>query len=334
MGQIRRGRILRDTAAGNGLVFVDGKQYLFRLEGMWRSEFAPTVNALVDVEFDERGQLIALRSAPVEAVAAEQTTQAFNAAKASTRTLAHDVRSDALPAMVQHAQAIGYPTLIALAALLLGWFYFSAVSMSLGSGGRLAATFYQLLKLLNVRGIQDLAGGGGAGIYGLICFVCCGAVLLPRVWHDRRVHYALLAPLVFMVVIGLLVRHKFAVQMSGFEDAASQFGSQAGSLGDPRARQFASQFADRIVAQARNSISIDFGAWLSLAAGIYLAWQGIRQAGRDHDNDDEPQTAGEGRPRNGVRPTPGPTASQLTQRGSAGKDYFDNRSDRAGSRPG
>ena len=88
MGQIRRGRILRDTAAGNGLVFVDGKQYLFRLEGMWRSEFAPTVNMLVDVEFDERGQLIALRSAPVEAVAAEQTTQAFNAAKASTRTLA------------------------------------------------------------------------------------------------------------------------------------------------------------------------------------------------------------------------------------------------------
>lgn len=326
MGRIRRGRILRDTSAGNGLVFVDGKQYPFRLEGMWKSEFAPKINMLVDVEFDDRGQPIALRTAPVQAAAAEQTTQAFNAAKASTRRLAQDVRADTAPALLQHAQALGYATLVALAALLLGWFYFSVASIDLGAGGRLATTFYQVLKLLNVRGIQDLIGGGGAGIYGLLCFLCVAGVLLPLVWRDRRANYALLAPLIFMVLIGLLARHKVVVQMNQLEQATTQFTTQAGALGDPRARQFASQFAGQMVQKARGSFSLDFGAWLSLAAGLYLAWRGIRKAQVDPD-DDEPETLVERSvdlDQPAQRPAPPPRAT-------GGRDYFDKGPERPAS---
>lgn len=317
MGRIQRGRILRDTATGNGLVFVDGKQYLFRLEGMWKSEFAPKINMLVDVEFDDRGRLTALRSAPVEAVAAEQTTQAFNAAKASTRTLAQEVRSDAVPTIVQHAQALGYPTVIALGALLLGWFYFSSASISLGAGGRLSISFYQFLKLLNVRGIQDLVGGGSAGMYGVISFLCVGGVLLPLFWRDRRARFAMLAPVIFMVLIGLLVRHKIAVQMSNLEQATTHFSSQVGALGDPRAHQFASQYTDQMVNQVGNSFSLDFGAWLSLAAALYLGWCGVRKAHLD-DDDSEPETA-EPQPQNGERPASHPA---LPPGVSAGRDYF------------
>ena len=59
---IKRGRILRDTTTGEGLVFVDGNQHAFRLEGMWKSEYAPKVNMTVDVEFDDAGRLVALRN--------------------------------------------------------------------------------------------------------------------------------------------------------------------------------------------------------------------------------------------------------------------------------
>jgi hypothetical protein len=327
MGRVRRGRILRDTSAGNGLVFVDGKQYLFRLEAMWKSEFAPKIDMLVDVEFDDRGQLIALRTASVEAVAAEQTTQAFNAAKAGTRRLAHDVRSDTVPAIVQYAQALGYPTLVALAALLLGWFYFSVASIDLGGGGRLATTFYQVLKLLNVRGIQDLIGGGSAGIYGILCFLCVGGVLLPLFWRDRRASYAMLAPLIFMVLIGLLVRHKIAVQMNDLQQATSHFNSQVGALGDPRTRQFASQFTDQMVKKVGGSFSLDFGAWLSLAAGLYLAWRGIRKVQLD-DDDDELETVVERPTVNSDRAAPGPAAPL---RATAGRDYFDKGPERPAS---
>jgi len=327
MGSTRRGRILRDTSRGDGLVFVDGKQYLFRLEGMWKSEFAPKVNMLVDVAFDDAGRLTALRSAPVEAVAAEQTAQALSAAKATTRTLAEDVRSDAVPALVQYAQAIGYPTLVAIAALLLGWFYFSYFSMAVGVGGRLGVTFYGALKFLNIRGIQDLVSGGSAGIYGLLCLLCCGAVLLPWLWRDRRANYAMLAPLVFMLLASFLIHHKFSGQMSDLQSSASQFGP----AGDPRMRQFAAQFANSMVVQLRNSISLGFGAYLSLAACLYLAWRGTRRAmlGDDEDGTDsraEVESPGARRPP--ASGQPGADAVPGGQRNGVSREYF-----QSGSRP-
>jgi hypothetical protein len=59
MGMTKKGRVLRDTSAGEGLVFVEGNQYPFRLEGMWRSEYAPKTNMAVDVDFDDAGKIIA-----------------------------------------------------------------------------------------------------------------------------------------------------------------------------------------------------------------------------------------------------------------------------------
>jgi len=324
MARIQRGRILRDTSAGDGLVFVDGNQYLFRLEGMWKSEFAPKVNMLVDVEFNDRGQLTALRKASVEDVAAEQTTQAFSAAKAGTRQLAQDVRSDAVPAIVQYAEAVGYPTLAAFVALLLGWFFFSAASMGIGPGGRIGITFYQALKLLNVRGVQDLVVAG-TGIYGLICFLCCAAVLLPSLWRDRRANLGMLAPLAFMLVVGLLLHHKLSVQLSGFEQSASQFGPPGDVHGRQIASQMAAQFARNVATQVRNGISLEFGAYLSLAASLYLAWRGTQRFlhpddGTTVDSDDD-----------GTEPA-GPSRSETTgrpvarvapgQRVAPAKDYF------------
>jgi len=34
---------------------VEGKQYSFAVEGVWRSEVAPQAGMLVDVEFDSEG---------------------------------------------------------------------------------------------------------------------------------------------------------------------------------------------------------------------------------------------------------------------------------------
>ena len=42
-----RGRILRDTSTGDGLVYVDGKQYPFGLGNIWKSEIPPKINAVI-----------------------------------------------------------------------------------------------------------------------------------------------------------------------------------------------------------------------------------------------------------------------------------------------
>lgn len=60
----KRGTILRDTRFGPGLVMVDGRQYLFALERIWKSEVPPRAGLAVEVEFDTRGQISALSVLP------------------------------------------------------------------------------------------------------------------------------------------------------------------------------------------------------------------------------------------------------------------------------
>ncbi len=43
------------SEAEPGLLTVEGKQYSFVVEGMWRSEVAPQAGMLVEVEFDSEG---------------------------------------------------------------------------------------------------------------------------------------------------------------------------------------------------------------------------------------------------------------------------------------
>ena len=50
-----RGRILRDTNSGPGLLAVNGKQYTFTLEDMWQSEVPPRPGMVVEVSFGAQG---------------------------------------------------------------------------------------------------------------------------------------------------------------------------------------------------------------------------------------------------------------------------------------
>jgi hypothetical protein len=75
MSGLKRGRILRDANSGDGLVFIEGTQYPFHLEGMWRSEFAPKVNMPVEAEFNDGGTLVALQAISGQGLAGEQAAQ-------------------------------------------------------------------------------------------------------------------------------------------------------------------------------------------------------------------------------------------------------------------
>jgi hypothetical protein len=279
MNTIKRGRILRDTSMGEGLIFVDGQQYPFRLESIWKSEFAPKVNAAIDAEFDDQGRLIAVRAAGSQAVAGEQAAQALGAAQDAAKKLAADLQAKGLPVVAEYAQKIGYPTLGALAAVLLGWFFLPAVSINMGPLGKNSVTFYQGLKLLNAQGIEALAtlgGGGSAGFYGFLCFLAILAVLLPHVWKDRRAAFGMAAPLALMLLVAVIAYGKISSQMSAGQEALAGFGGA-------EYQQMAQQAADQAAAEMRKAISIGFGVYLSLAGALYLAWQGLGKSRRPVD---------------------------------------------------
>lgn len=58
----KRGKILRDTSAGLGLLIVEGQQYPFSLNHLWKSDLLPQVGMVVEAEFNREGQLIAIRT--------------------------------------------------------------------------------------------------------------------------------------------------------------------------------------------------------------------------------------------------------------------------------
>lgn len=268
MATIKRGRVLRDTSTGEGLVFVDGAQHPFKLEGMWRSEYAPKVNMVVDVEFDDQGNLISLRNIGGGTMAGEQASQALDAAGVAAKKMAAEFQAKGLPVLQEWAQRVGYPTLAAFVLLVIAWFWMPVVSVKMGILGGGSITFYESLKLLNSGGLAF--GGGGAGFYGFLVFIALLAVWLPQVWKDRRAGFGMMLPLALMVLVFLIAWLKASSQMSEAEDA------MGGLAGNPEYQQMAKQMADQARKEMWKAVSFGFGLYVALAAAGYLAWRGWR----------------------------------------------------------
>ena len=58
----KRGKILRDTSAGPGLLIVEGQQYPFSRNQLWKSDLPPQVGMVVEAEFNREGKLTAIRT--------------------------------------------------------------------------------------------------------------------------------------------------------------------------------------------------------------------------------------------------------------------------------
>jgi len=57
----KRGKILRDTKTGPGLLMLEGQQFPFSVSGVWRSEQPPAPGMSVEVEFGSAGEILAIR---------------------------------------------------------------------------------------------------------------------------------------------------------------------------------------------------------------------------------------------------------------------------------
>lgn len=72
----KRGKVLRDPFAGPGLLMVEGRQYPFSLESLWKSEGPPKPGLPVDIEFGQSGQIIAISVVPESDLAREKAAAA------------------------------------------------------------------------------------------------------------------------------------------------------------------------------------------------------------------------------------------------------------------
>jgi hypothetical protein len=78
---MKRGKILRDPGAGPGLLMIEGRQYWFCLEGVWKAKIHPKPGLAVDVELDHDQQILAITAVSESQLAEEQTGQSTGSAK-------------------------------------------------------------------------------------------------------------------------------------------------------------------------------------------------------------------------------------------------------------
>jgi len=239
----KRGRILRDPRFGAGLLMIEGRQYPFAIEGVWKSDALPRAGLVVDVDVDGDGRVRAVTVVPDSLLAEEQAQVAFILARRNDGASASTILSKG-----------GGSTLIGAGLLVLAWFFLTAISIQLPFPGKLDFTFWEVLGLLNAGHSPDLLdqqNSSGAGIYGGLVVVALLGPLVHFVWHDKRALLGGLLPLIVVAVVAIMAR---------------------GSIGNSIV---ASAAIDATSAQAHDeamkAVSLGLGSYLSLTVSLYFA---------------------------------------------------------------
>jgi hypothetical protein len=249
----KRGKILRDTSAGNGLVVVDGQQYPFMLEGCWRSEVPPAVGMTVDAEINDAGQIVSLLVVQDSQLTKEQAQAALMAAKGKGAEMFSGI-----------VARVGAVNLAAILLLLMAWLFLSAVSIQ-SPAGAMSFTFWQLLGFINAKNALDVfmqAGTGSysTGIYGFLAFLCLLGPFVRYFWKDKLAVLGGVLPLLFMLIVGLIAHSSL--------NSAMGVGAAGVDPNDPMVKEMTQQ-----VTQA---ISIGFGVYLSLLLCLYFAARAVK----------------------------------------------------------
>jgi hypothetical protein len=240
----KRGKILRDVAAGSGLLMVDGQQYPFSIQEVWRSELPPRSGMAVEVEFEQYGKIHAIYAVAELESAGKRS---LNQSPETSRSVGTNLETFKLVAVV---------------ILIIAWFFLNSVSIQ-SPLGRLDFTFWQILAYPNSRNSLGAFPHGssnpvGAGSYGLLALVAMCGPLLGHFWKDRRAALGGVLPLLFMTAVGLMLCSNIE---GSFADASGPLGPAIKPIRD----------------EAMAAVSLGLGAYLSGLASLCLAVIAFKQ---------------------------------------------------------
>jgi len=266
-----RGRILQYNGTdGTGTIAADNQQYKFDI-GMWKSATAPTVGKTVDLVVED-SRLSAVTIVPDDVLLREKTAElggklstlvsgigksagasggAAPPPPSTNATGGAAVMAGAAPGLNLAGNPIvqryGTLTLGAYAVYLIGTLALNAISITfLGTS--------QGKPLYDIANLMSQIGGGGGVKFMLI--IAYASIAVPLVWKDRRAWLALVLPL--LAVLGAI--------WSGIHAINSAAGGFGGGNGGP---------------SASDLFSLGFGFYVSLAAGLVLAWCGVQRFSRN-----------------------------------------------------
>jgi len=193
----KRGRVLRDPYAGPGLLIVEGKQYPFLVEGLWRSEVPAKAGLAVNVDFDVQGNLNSITAAPESEVDRGQSE--FARAGSAGRSTAFD-RALATGSLAQLGASI---------LLVLAWSLLTTIAIHQPFLGKVDLSFWQVLGYLNGGNLlqaSEFQRTPDSGAFGFLAILVLAGPFLYRLWDDRRALLGGVLPLSFMGLVAYMVR--------------------------------------------------------------------------------------------------------------------------------
>jgi hypothetical protein len=235
----KRGRILRDTATGPGLLTVEGTQYTFLLEGMWRSEIPPRTGMSVDVAFDPAGAPEMVYAVSEGQAAKEQAQRALTGVLKQGESMKGSLKS--------RFSAVT----IAVEAVMLACF-FLLPNMQMGNAWLLhKINGWDAIGLdPNTMMIND------HGLLSLLAVACLVAPLVVPFVKQGWSRWLYAAPFAFTILA--VVAISTTIHHIG-QQAAGTIGGVLGS-----------EAASQVNRQVSGMFSISFGAYGVLLCSIYL----------------------------------------------------------------
>jgi hypothetical protein len=167
-----RSTIVKVPDASPGLLFINGQQKQFLLDGVWKSPVAPATNMTVDVDLDGAGVITGITVVDAQQLNKERMDQIALEAQQRGKEAAKLARRG----VGALAARMGTVALGAAVLVWIAWFFLPSANLAGGYVGSMSFTFWNLLgiDLNNPMTLTD-----GASNHGFLALLGVVAIIAP-----------------------------------------------------------------------------------------------------------------------------------------------------------
>ncbi|HET9399740.1 MAG TPA: hypothetical protein VFO34_02215 [Candidatus Acidoferrales bacterium] len=191
-----RSTIVKVPDANPGLLFLNGQQRQFTLEGVWKSPVAPAANMTVDVEVDGGGQITGITAVDSQQLAKERMNQLSGVAQEKGKEAAK-LAQQGVGAL---AARMGKVALGATVVVWIAWFFLPSATLGGGITAAENLTFWNLLGIDFNSPLAVLGGGADHGFLAYLGIACISAPFAAPFITAPWAKYLNAAPLGIFVV--------------------------------------------------------------------------------------------------------------------------------------
>jgi hypothetical protein len=220
-----RGTIIKVPDTTPGLLFVNGEQKSFNLEGVWRHPSAPAPNMLVNVVLDGDGNVAAIMAveaayATAPAAGPSQGQQLANVAQEKGKEAAK-MAQEGVGAL---AKRMGTVALASAVVVWIAWFFLPAAGVSGGFAGNMSWTFWDLMGVDFTSGLGLVPGTANHGAFAYLGLLCIIAPFVAPFLRMPWAKYLYAAPVAFTVLGFVVTWMQESKAMGGAAGVPNPFG--------------------------------------------------------------------------------------------------------------